>query len=410
MSDMYCMKLSFFSKRAAKREKLQGDASIMSNVMEINADDLDAQYKRVFKKEGKTGIINVTGPLSPDGPDWLDVYFGYFGTAYKNIIRAANESRSLADSGEIDNVKIIMNTPGGELDGLDQAYQALQKISDIGVVYNEGCIASAGVWLASAFSKIIPGTDSSQIGSIGVVIDTLDLSGYYDNFGIKEISITNTASPNKRPDISTDAGIEIYRKELNELYDVFVSKVTAARPITKKTIDSLKGEMVIASRAVELGLMDAPPAGETPEKVETVEKNNETEVSKLDNELKLTRTDEQFATDLAAAITDERARIAGLSTISGIELSDELKTAIETGTSTGNFAIAQTEAKNAAAKVEVEAQIALREKNKDQNIDIASNQHGEEIETTTDADGNVKANDKLEKMLDARYEKKGDKK
>jgi ClpP class serine protease len=401
-NELVLMKPSYYCEREAKREKLLNDVSYLDEMEKRKADDLDAQYKRVFSVKNRTAKISITGPLSQDGPDWIDVYLGYGGTAYKNIIRAANESKEFFDKDDIDNVVVRMNTPGGYVDGVDHAYQALKQIGDIGIVKNDGMIASGGVWLASAFNRIEPTTDTAIIGSIGVVATFIDWTGYYDNWGVKVIDITNKESPNKRPDATQKEGFKVIQKELDDIYNVFVSKVTAARPITKKDIDSLKGEVLIASKAIDFGLMDKPQNGDTPVDAENENNNNETEVSKLEGK-KIVK-DEPVIIDLVTpAIEAERSRIYGLAKISGLEMSQELVSAINDGTEVGDYAVAQVEAKEAREKAEIEAAKKLREENPGQVPGkIIPDNHGTEKEKAE--------NDKLDKMLDKNFEKKGGKK
>src|SRR5690606_16039894 len=100
LSEFYAMKPAFFGKYLARREALQTDAGRTDALMNMKADSLEDQYKRVWKTEGKTGTITINGPLSPEGPDDLDILLGYGGTAYKNIERAARDARAAHDTGE----------------------------------------------------------------------------------------------------------------------------------------------------------------------------------------------------------------------------------------------------------------------------------------------------------------------
>lgn len=379
LDELILMKPSYYAKREARRNQISADDSFISKIDKMQADDLDAQYRRVFSQEGRMAVIKILGPLTPDGPDWIDILLGYQGTAYKNIIRAAEEAKKMHDSGLIDEVIIRMNTPGGTVGGVDHAYQALLKIRDFATVKNDGLIASGGVWLASALKRIEPSTDSAVIGSIGVVAALADFTGYYDMWGVQVFEITNTESPNKRPDVLTEEGRAIIRKELDDLYQVFVSKVTAGRPVTKDDIDSLKGEVLIASKAITFGLMDMPKNGygQGPAQLNN---SNETEVNM---EVQKVKTEEvvQVAADLPNvealvqdAVKIERARIYGLLAISGVAVNDDLKMAINDGISTGDYAVAQAEVKNKAAAAEIEAAKELRKQNHDDIGAVRSDQ------------------------------------
>ena len=388
LNELVLMRPAFFGKREAKRDKVQNEAGLMDMVFKTQADNLDDQYKRVFSVKDKTAKIVIAGPLSPEGPDPIDVYFGYGGTSYKNIERAANEALELYENGDIDSVIVRMNTPGGTVDGVDAAHAALKKIGSLEnvVVKNDGMIASAGVWLASAFDRIEATVDSAMIGSIGVVATYTDYTGYYNNFGIKVIDITNKKSNNKRPDVTTDEGFEVVQKTLDDLYNVFANKVTASRVITRKQIDDLKGEMVIASKAVELGLMDAPQNGDSQEKADAVEENKktETEVSKVKDTEEKVEVVDNTAT-IESAIKAERERIFGLVKLSGIAISDDLNNAIESDVGVGAYALNLVDAKNKANDAEIEAAKKVRENAELENVvtDLKTETHEkvEDVET-----------------------------
>ena len=254
------IKPSFFSKYRRRYDSAQSDsriqAGISDRVIKMQEEELNDQYPRMFRSLGDAAEIRLFGPMSEQGPDWIDLFLGYGGTAYINLIRACDE---ILKNSEIKNIKILANTPGGNTDGLDSATMKLQEVVDSGrnvTVINMGDIASAGVWFTSPAQKIIAGTPTAMIGSIGVVIDTLDYTGYYHEMGIERLTITNTESPNKWPDLSTKEGQKIITKELDALYSVFVSRVTDGRTIGAEGIKKLKGEMIIAAEAVKIGLMD----------------------------------------------------------------------------------------------------------------------------------------------------------
>ena len=258
-SEYMAIKPQFLSKYIRKYDAIlenpPKNAGLADEMAGFNQGIIDDQYKHVLRINGDIATIHLYGPMSEDGPDWIDLYLGYNGVAYKNLIRASEE---ILKNDAIKQVYINSNTPGGNIDGLDAAYQSLALLAAKRPItaINKGMIASAGVWYTSAAQKIIASTPSAMIGSIGVVIDTFDWTGYYDSFGVKEITITNTDSPNKRPDLLTDEGKNIYIKELNALYSVFVDRVTNRNTIGIDAIKALKGEMIIASEAVKIGLMD----------------------------------------------------------------------------------------------------------------------------------------------------------
>jgi ClpP class serine protease len=357
MYDFYCMEPAFFDKWHDRKSEAQLNDSIINKIYEMKADDLDAQYKRVFQPDGKTARIRIYGPLSPDGPDALDVYFGFGGTAYKNIIRAVDEAKTGIENGVYENVEILINSPGGTLEMVAETFEKIKEIKENAVVINTGLIASAAMWLACGVKKIKPQNETVSAGSIGVVVTVYDDSEAMAGFGVKKYVITNTQSPNKIADVSENEGRALIQKRLNDFYDVFATTVAANRPLTREAIDGLKGEVLIAEKAVEVGLMDGEkPKEKEYKKMEGKTMENET-IEMVDEAVELKT---EPAVDLDAEIKAERKRIYELLIVSGVDLDASVKTAVEVGTSVGDFAVKLQESKKEKALAEIENAKAVR--------------------------------------------------
>ena len=125
------IKPGFLSKYAQKYEAAlnlpQIQAGIVDRIIKSAQEDIDDQFPHVFSIDGDTAIINLFGPMSEDGPDWIDLYLGYNGVAYKNLIRA---SETILKDDRIKQVIVNGNTPGGNIDGLDAATQSLQAVAE----------------------------------------------------------------------------------------------------------------------------------------------------------------------------------------------------------------------------------------------------------------------------------------
>lgn len=223
-----------------------------------------AKVRNIYNFDGINATIKIDGPLSVDGPDSYDLYCGLGGCSYLDIIDAAARAAADVDPAK-GKVFIEMHTPGGTVDGCDKAFQALWTLSESHqiIVENMGLIASGGQWLASAAHKIIAKTPVAFQGSIGVVVNFYDFSGMFEEFGIEEIIITNFESPDKWPDLKTEKGKEIVIEELNGIYGVFKQRILKGRDrtlgegvVTEKTIDDLRGRVLIAEKAIEIKLAD----------------------------------------------------------------------------------------------------------------------------------------------------------
>jgi len=233
----------------------------------IELRSLDEQLGKMYSitDQGEASV-KIAGPLSEDGPDVFDIMFGYGGTSYLNIRRAVKKAIQETTG----NIYLNINSPGGSLTGLDDTFEVIRDAAKERTVIavNYGLVASAALWLASGATKLIAKNPTSMTGSIGVVVTAVDFKGYYAKYGIEVVTLTNTASPNKRPDLTTDDGQNVIISELNQLYSVFESRVLNLG-ISVESIRSLKGAVVAADKAISIGLVkgyraeDETSAGES---------------------------------------------------------------------------------------------------------------------------------------------------
>lgn len=171
----------------------------------------------------------------------------------------AHDFNTLLNDDSIDTIIQVYDTPGGEVTGVSESaemiFQANNKKKIISYVY--GMAASAGYWLASA-SKQIVASNTAEVGSIGVVASYTDFSEYDAKKGIKRHEIVSDLSPNKRPDMSTEEGVNQIRKVVNDLAMVFVGAIAKQQNIAFE--DVLKnygqGKMFVASEALKNGMID----------------------------------------------------------------------------------------------------------------------------------------------------------
>lgn len=191
-----------------KRESITADNQLAINA--ISQDNIKPDARSIFSKQqatdlfdisGSEATIRIIGVLTQDGPDWIDNLFGLAVTGYNQLIEAID----LISSDEtIKNVKLIMDTPGGEASGCDLVCDSLKELASKVTLtaFNFGMIASAGYWLATAASKIIATSPTNETGSIGVLITGFDFTEALAKDGIKFVKIRSQNAPKKAPGIS----------------------------------------------------------------------------------------------------------------------------------------------------------------------------------------------------------------
>ena len=183
----------------------------------------------------------------------------------EGIIKDRNDIlEQLKDLDNDHNVKgliTIINSPGGTYVGSKEIHESIKKISKkIPTVAYMREMATSGGYLVSLSSDRIFGNEGTITGSIGVILQTADISQLLGKLGINPIIIKSgdlKAVPNPAE--------EIDEKKLNYLQDIikkmqkeFLNLVKKSRNISSSTLDLVSdGRIVTGKQAKDLKLIDA---------------------------------------------------------------------------------------------------------------------------------------------------------
>lgn len=181
-----------------------------------------------------------------------------FVTGYQAIRRQMNAAL------EDEDVKLIVfdvDSPGGETAGcleLADEIRASREIKpSISVV--DSLSASAGYALASAATRMVA-TPSSKIGSIGVYIMHVDLSGALDQAGIQisyveapKGGMKTAGSSYRRLDKKAEQYLQAF---VDASYDEFVALIVENRGLDDAAIRETEARVFRADEALALGLID----------------------------------------------------------------------------------------------------------------------------------------------------------
>jgi len=264
-----------------------------------------------YAVEDGVARIPVRGVLA-DRRSWLDELFG--DGPELTYSEMADAILAAADDAGVESIMLDVDSPGGEVAGIDKAIEALQLARSVKPLRAQvgSMAASAAYWIASQAQEIRADSELSQVGSIGVAAAVYQPDGVYQ--------IASSAAPRKRPDASTEAGQAVIRDELDAIHAVFARQVAEGRGVDVEKVNSEFGQggIVLAADAAARGMIDAvkklpgvagaKPAGAKEEKGV---------ISMTIDQIKAE------APDAAAALRDEgvqaeRRRVAGLSAWKGI--------------------------------------------------------------------------------------------
>lgn len=165
-----------------------------------------------------------------------------------------------AENTKYQGVMLIINSPGGAVSPSIEIAQAVKRLNSIKpvVVYASGTLASGSYYSAIWASKIIA-NPGSMVGSIGVIMESPDVTGLLDKIGVKERSVTagkykNIGNPMS---IWKDYEKAELQKVVNGTYNMFVSDVATARGLDIKNHTTFADAHIFnADGAKNVGLID----------------------------------------------------------------------------------------------------------------------------------------------------------
>jgi ClpP class serine protease len=249
-------------KSAASPDDMREISALWSNP--IPQPGTAEAVNQIYSLDGAAARIRIEGPLSIEGPDAWDMFWGYGGASYTTI-RAAME-RAKTDP-PVEKVIFDIDSPGGTVSGVDETWQAHKALAAVKPteVRAQNMLASAAYYLAVPAGKILASSPTTEAGSIGVLVAVYDWSKWEENTGIKEVVITSGNAPDKHPDVSTKHGRDAIKARLDALERIFYARVSEGRGVSAEHIAEKfgKGGLLVAwdpdggqNDAVKSGMID----------------------------------------------------------------------------------------------------------------------------------------------------------
>lgn len=203
------------------------------------------QNARKASVRGSTAIVPITGPIFRYANLFTEI------SGATSIDMLAKDFTAALDDPAIASIILDINSPGGQVTGIAEFAAMVKGASKPVIAYVDGTAASAAYWIAAAASQVVM-AKNAMAGNVGAVL-SLDIRKDQN-----KAEIVSSQSPNKRPDVLTDAG----RAQLQSLVDaqaqVFIEDVAAFRDKKPEAViaDWNGGAVFIAADAVRLGMAD----------------------------------------------------------------------------------------------------------------------------------------------------------
>lgn len=201
-------------------------------------------------------IIRLHGVLLRHEPSWSRL-FDVTSTAFtgERLRLALNDSSVRA-------IVLAVHSPGGTVDGtqeLARQVYAARRSKPI-VAYAEGLMASAAYWIGAAADQVYISSETTELGSIGVVATHVDISRAEDARGLKTTEIV--AGQYKRVTSMyqplSQIGRSTLQEQVNQVYSVFVNDLATFRRATPETVirSMADGRIFLGRSAIAAGLAD----------------------------------------------------------------------------------------------------------------------------------------------------------
>lgn len=129
-------------------------------------------------------------------------------------------------------IVLDIDSGGGQCSGTPEFHDYILSYPKPVVAYTDGMMCSAAYYIASAADHIVANKRADAIGSIGVMISFIDVTGIYEKKGGKLINeyATKSTEKNKAFEELLKGNPELYIKtELDPLAEEFIADVKSAR-------------------------------------------------------------------------------------------------------------------------------------------------------------------------------------
>jgi protease-4 len=201
----------------------------------------------VFYKETKPKMRNYIAQVDINGIIFEDEY-------------RAKKIKELADDKSVQAVIVKINSPGGTAYGGEELYHAIRFIAKVKPTVSViGTVAASGGYMTAIASDYILSGETSITGSIGVIMQSFDITKLMENIGVTSNSFKSSplkASPSPFEKV-TDEVRQATDESINDTYNTFKNMVQQSRNLSNEEINKVAdGRIFTGSQALKYKLVD----------------------------------------------------------------------------------------------------------------------------------------------------------
>lgn len=201
-------------------------------------------------------VVRVEGAIT--GGQSEAAVFGSSVASSDRLMRTLEQIR-LDDA--VKAVVLRVNSPGGTTGASYEIGRELQRVRDAGkkVVTSMGDVAASGGYWVAAHTDYIYATPGTMTGSIGVIMEAVNLEELYRKIGYRSVTLKSgefkdIGSPSRE---MTEAERAILQAMVDQSYAEFVAVVANGRNMPEDQVRELAdGRVMTGSQAKAVGLVD----------------------------------------------------------------------------------------------------------------------------------------------------------
>jgi protease-4 len=155
-------------------------------------------------------------------------------------------------------VVLDIDSGGGQVSGTPEFYDFISAFGKPVVAYTDGMMCSAAYYIGSAASYLIANKRADAIGSIGVMVHFIDVTGMYEKKGATVITeyATQSTEKNRAFEELLKGNADLYIKtELDTVAETFINDIKSVRSGVSE--EAFKGGTWDAQGSLERNLIDS---------------------------------------------------------------------------------------------------------------------------------------------------------
>ena len=179
------------------------------------------------------------------------------------IVEDTHRQTALEELRDDDSVRALIvhiDSPGGSVVGGESLYRAIREVSEEKpVVVTMGTLATSAGYMVAIGGDHLIAHEGSVTGSIGVLLQSANITGLLDKIGVKPEIIKSgplKAQPNPL-EVTTPEARQAIKDVILDMQEMFTTLVKERRKLTSDELKKVSDGRIFSGRqALELGLVD----------------------------------------------------------------------------------------------------------------------------------------------------------